>query len=57
MNAGAEPRHIRLARTDLDTGIQRYVEKLRKQQERKYKGSKKFVQEFETKKELGVDVI
>lgn len=40
---------------DLDTGIQRYVEKLKKKTQRKYKSSKSFVNEYETKQELGID--
>ena len=42
---------------DLDKGITRYEEKLRRKAERKYKGSKSYVNEFETKKELGIDII
>jgi hypothetical protein len=42
---------------DLGIGIERYREKLRKQYDRKYKGSKDFVNEYETKKELGIDSI
>ena len=42
---------------DLDRGIETYREKLRKAFDRKYKGSKSFVNEYETKKELGIDVV
>jgi superfamily II DNA or RNA helicase len=42
---------------DLTRGIQIYKDKLRKAHERKYKGSKSFVNEYETKKELGIDPI
>ena len=42
---------------DLDIGIKRYLEKLRSKMERKYKGSKSFVNEYETKQELGIDPI
>lgn len=42
---------------DLDVGINRYLEKLRKKHDAKYKGSKSFVNEYETKKELGIDTI
>lgn len=42
---------------DLDTGINLYIEKLRKKNERKYKSSKGFVNEYETKKDLGIDTI
>jgi len=42
---------------DLKKGIDIYKEKLRKKYESKYKTSKGFVNEFETKKELGIDVI
>jgi superfamily II DNA or RNA helicase len=42
---------------DLDVGITRYSDKLRKKMERKYVGSKSYVNEFETKKELGIDTI
>lgn len=41
--------------TDLDKGIERYKEKLRRKAERKYKGSKQYVNEYEVKKELGID--
>jgi hypothetical protein len=39
----------------MDSMIESYLEKLRKKHERKYKGSKSFVNEYETKKELGID--
>lgn len=42
---------------NLDEGIKRYEDKLRKKMERKYKGSKAFIQEYDVKKELGIDVI
>lgn len=42
---------------DLAKGIQIYEDKLRKKMERKYKSSKGYVNEFETKKELGIDII
>ena len=42
---------------DLDIGIQRYVEKARKKAHRKYKSSKGYVQQFEVKKDLGIDTI
>ena len=42
---------------DLDKGIKIYEDKLRKKMERKYKGSKSFVQEVDTKKELGLDIL
>jgi len=42
---------------DLDKGIKIYEDKLRKKMERKYKSSKGYVNEFETKKELGIDII
>jgi len=41
---------------DLDIGIERYTEKLRRKAERKYKSSRGYVNEFETRKELGVDI-
>lgn len=40
---------------DLDIGINKYIEDLKKKQERKYKTSKTFVNEYETKQELGID--
>jgi hypothetical protein len=43
--------------SDLDIGIQRYEDKLRRKAERKYKSSKGYVNEFETKQELGIDII
>lgn len=42
---------------DLDRGIKIYEDKLRKKLESKYKGSKSFVQEVDTKRELGLDII
>lgn len=42
---------------DLDIGMQRYLDKLRKKMERKYKSSKGFVNEYETKQELGIDQV
>lgn len=40
---------------DLDIGIDRYLKKLRSKAERKYVGSKGYIREYETKKELGID--
>ena len=40
---------------DLDIGIDRYYNKLKKKQERKYKASKNFVQAVDTREELGID--
>jgi superfamily II DNA or RNA helicase len=40
---------------DLNKGIDLYREKLRKKALRKYKGSKSYVNEYETKEELGID--
>ncbi|NBO55424.1 MAG: hypothetical protein EBU84_12725, partial [Actinobacteria bacterium] len=42
---------------DLDKGIEIYKQKLLKKYHRKYKGSKDFVNEYETKQELGIDPI
>lgn len=42
---------------DIDIGIQKYLEELRKKNARKYKSSKGFVQQYETKQELGIDQI
>jgi hypothetical protein len=42
---------------DIEKGIKIYEDKLRKKMERKYKSSKGYVNEFETKKELGIDII
>lgn len=42
---------------DLNKGIAIYKEKLRKKMERKYRGSKAYVNEYETKKDLGIDSI
>ena len=41
----------------LEKGVSRYEDKLRKKMESKYKGSKKFIQEYDAKKELGLDTI
>lgn len=40
---------------DMDVGINRYMDKLRRKHDRKYKSSKSFVHEYEVKKELGID--
>jgi len=42
---------------DLDIGVQRYTDKMRKKIDRKYKSSKGFVNEYETKDELGIDQV
>lgn len=42
---------------EIDEGIRRYEDKLRKRMEKKYKSSKDFVTEYDTKKELGIDPI
>lgn len=41
--------------TDLDKGIEKYREKALKKAHRKYKSSKGYVQEYETKEELGIE--
>lgn len=42
---------------DVDIGLDRYITKLRKKMEAKYKRSKEFTREVETKKDLGIDII
>lgn len=42
---------------DVNEAVDKYIEKLRRKAHTKYKGSKKFIQEFDTKQELGIDVI
>ena len=42
---------------DVDVGLDRYINKLRKRMEAKYKRSKEFTREVETKKDLGIDII
>jgi hypothetical protein len=42
---------------DLDIGMNRYKEKLRKKMERKYTGSKSFVSEYDTRKDLGIEMV
>jgi len=41
--------------TQLDRGIDIYKKQLMKKMERKYKSSKNFTHEYETKQELGID--
>lgn len=40
---------------DFDRGIANYQKKLKNKEDRKYKSSKSFVQEYETKKDLGIN--
>lgn len=41
--------------SDLDKGIDLYTEELRRKAERKYKNSHNFINEYDTRKELGID--
>jgi ERCC4-related helicase len=43
--------------SQLEKGIVRYEEKLRKKMESKYKTSKAFINEYDTKKDLGIDLL
>jgi hypothetical protein len=48
---------VRIMRTDdVKKGVDKYVEELEKKMHRKYKASQEFINEYDKRKELGVDV-